>query len=99
MYFFFYFCKKKDMPEFESYIDVEPDEFVSSCSNREIEELIEVLIEEGYLSSNAKLKTDESKNNTYFDELWLETVSKLSKIRSRLTNEEEEIILTIANKY
>lgn len=38
------------MPTFYAEdIDVDPDEFVSSCSSSEIEELIDALVEDGHI--------------------------------------------------
>ena len=48
------------MPEFETYVDVDVDEFVSACSKREIKELIEVLIEGGHISSSAVEDTEKT---------------------------------------
>ena len=44
------------MPEFETYIDIDPDEFIDNCSEREIGELIESLVESGYLTKTATTK-------------------------------------------
>jgi len=37
------------MPEFETSIDVDIDEFLDECSDREKKEIIECLIEDEYL--------------------------------------------------
>ena len=37
------------MADFRTYVDIEPKEFVDNCSDGEIEELVDILIEEGYL--------------------------------------------------
>ena len=37
------------MPEFETYVDVEVDEIWSMCSTREKEELIDMLVEDGWV--------------------------------------------------
>jgi hypothetical protein len=37
------------MPEFETYVEVEVDELWSACSNREKEELIDMLVEGGWV--------------------------------------------------
>jgi hypothetical protein len=37
------------MAEFKAYVDIEVGEFVENCSSREIEELVDILIEEGHL--------------------------------------------------
>ena len=35
------------MPEFDTYVDVDVDDFISACSEREITELVVALIDEG----------------------------------------------------
>ena len=84
------------MPEFESYIDVDPFDFVSSCSSGEIKELIECLVEDGHLTSSALHKPIGDKN--LLDIEWESHVSKLFENRLRLSKEEEEIIVQIASR-
>ena len=49
MILFYIFVKKKNiMAEFSTYVNIEPGEFIENCSSREIEELVDILIEEGY---------------------------------------------------
>jgi hypothetical protein len=84
------------MPEFESYVDVDPSDFVSACSKREIKELIECLTEDGYLKpTHYKVSGDKE---SLLDIIWNETLDKLSNNRLMITNEEEEIITKIANR-
>ena len=45
------------MPEFETYVDVDVDEFVSACSKREIKELIECLVENGHINESSIIST------------------------------------------
>ena len=47
------------MPEFETYIDIDPDEFIDNCSEREIGELIDSLVESGYLPKTVPTKPSE----------------------------------------
>lgn len=84
------------MPEFESYIDVDPSDFVYSCSKKEIEELIECLVEDGHLSSRAVPTPDGQKN--LLDLEWESLIGKLLENRLRLSKEDEEIIAQIASK-
>jgi hypothetical protein len=39
------------MPDFSTEIDIEPYEYISACSKRDIDDLIEGLIEDGHLDS------------------------------------------------
>ena len=76
-------------------IDIEVDEFVSACNSREIKKLINYLQEQGHL--DGEMLTN---NMSIADKEWSEVISKIGgRARLRLTNEEEEIIRKIANKY
>jgi transcription initiation factor IIE alpha subunit len=78
------------MPELQSYIDVDPSEFISACSKREIKKLIEILTDDGRITSE---------NQNLFDKNWEEALYKLNGNRLRLTIEEEETILKISKKF
>jgi len=86
------------MPTFYAEdIEIDPDEFVSSCSSREIEELIDALVEDGYITKPVNDIPLTDKN--LMDEDWDEVIIKIGgRGRLRLTNEEEEIIRKIANR-
>ena len=86
------------MPEFYvEDLDIDPSDFVSACSKREIEELIDALTEDGYIVKPINSVPLEDKN--LLDEEWDEVIAKLAgRGRLRLTNEEEEIIRKIANR-
>ena len=84
------------MADFNTYIDVDPSEYVSECSRSEIIELIEILIEEGHLDSfNGKVKLS-SKDG--IDDEWYEVLNKLHRSKMVLTKEDEDIIFTISKK-
>jgi hypothetical protein len=89
---------KNTMPTFYTEdIDIDPDEFVSSCNSREIEELIDALVEDGHITKPGNHIPENDKN--LMDEEWDEVIGKISgRARLRLTNEEEEIIKKIANR-
>ena len=83
-------------------IDIEPYEYVESCSKKERKELIEELIESGYLPPSVKNfgEPDEKKNGFHPAEFMYE--SALDKLHGKytvLTKEEEDIILKIANRF
>jgi hypothetical protein len=80
------------MPDFSTYIDIDPYEYVEECSRRELEELIGIL-KQGDLWEETK--TD---NMNILDMEWNETIKKLANGRIQLSNEDEEIIRKIANK-
>jgi hypothetical protein len=86
------------MPEFESYVDVDVDEFVSSCSKREIKELIDCLIEDGHLEKNELIKQPEQKMGVLEEEFLTKLHSLSSKYYS-MTQEELDLVDNLYNKY
>jgi hypothetical protein len=77
------------MPYFETNpdeIEVDVDDFLSACSSSEIKELVQALKDDGHL--------DEGELDNDFDI----ALRKLAGNSWRLTKEDEETILKIANK-
>jgi hypothetical protein len=77
------------MPYFETNpdeIEVDVDDFLSACSNSEIKELVQALKNDGHL--------DEGELDNDFDI----AIRKLAGNSWRLSKEDEETILKIANK-
>jgi hypothetical protein len=88
------------MPEFETYIDIDPWDFVSSCGKREIEELIDALEEQGKVKRTYQKGGNPSDEKPSLMEIeWNEMIYKLSSLRQRLSHEEEEILKEIVGKY
>lgn len=88
------------MPEFETYVDVEVDEFWSSCSTREKEELIDMLEEDGWVRRTSPKGTHSSNQlPSLMDLEWQEMVNKLSELRLRMSSEDESTIRELINKY
>ena len=83
------------MADFSAYVEIEPEEFVGNCSNQEIEELVDILIEEGHLDG---MPVTSNRHHNLLDEEWVKIVSKLMRSRLLLSNEEEMIIKNIANR-
>ena len=88
------------MPEFETYVDVDVDDFWFACRTREKEELIDLLVEGGWVkrTSPKGTKTEESLPSILEIE-WQEICNKLSDIRLRISTEDEETIKEILMKY
>lgn len=84
------------MPEFSTYVEIEPDEFLSNCSDSEINEIVSYLLEEGYLDGEP-ITSKEHHND--LDVEWFGYISKLKNSRLLLSNEDEETIKMIANKF
>jgi len=87
------------MPTFVSEeIYIEPGEFVDACSSREIKSLIDCLIEDGHIGSSESIHTNNT-NYNFLDEIWYEYCQKLMSLRLRMSNEDEDIIKRIVDKY
>ena len=88
------------MPEFETYVDVEVDEFWSMCSNREKEELIDMLVDDGWvLRTSPKGVIPEERLPSIPEIEWQEMCNKLSTIRHVISLEDEETIKQILKKF
>lgn len=89
------------MPDFTTEISVDPSEFLSSCSKNERNRLIEILIEDGYVLPDEE--TNRNKNGVnrpnLNDEMFQESLNKLSKCRDLLSTFEENYINNMAAKY
>ncbi len=87
------------MPTFVSEeIYIEPGEFVDACSGREIKSLIDCLIEDGHIGSSESIHTN-NVNYNFLDEIWYEYCQKLMSLRLRMSNEDEDTIKRIVDKY
>jgi len=84
------------MPYFETELEVDVDDFLSSCTKSEIKELIEALQEDGWLIKESVAQTGKM---NLLDEEWLNVTNKLNNIRLRLSVEEEQTIKDIVNRY
>lgn len=88
------------MPEFETYVDVEVDEIWSMCSTREKEELIDMLVEDGWVIRTSPKGIDpESKLPSITDLNWRDIINKLHEIRIQISSDDEETIKDIIKKY
>jgi len=83
------------MPSFYvNDVDIDVDEFLSACSDSEIKELVDALVEDGHLKPGAVANSTKI-NNEEFDE----ACSNLIGNSWRLSKEDEETILQIAKKF
>jgi hypothetical protein len=88
------------MPEFETYVDVDVDEFWFECSTREKEKLIDMLVDDGWVIRTSPKGTDpESKLPSITDLNWMEMINKLHDIRIQISSDDEESIKQIIKKY
>ena len=75
-------------------VDIEVDDFLEACSDKEIQEIIDYLIDNDYLEA----PQDKSKQNLT-EYYWDITVSKLTENRLLLTDEELQFIENIAKRF
>lgn len=88
------------MPEFDTYVDVDVEEFLSACSRQEKEELIDVSEESGWVKRTSPRGTKSEESLPSILEIeWQEMCNKLSDIRQRISTEDEETIKDILLKY
>lgn len=88
------------MPEFETYVDVDVDEFWSMCSRREKESLIDSLVDDGWvIRTSPKGSNPEEHLPSIPDLEWQESLNVLSQNRNLISVEDEELIKKIAKKY
>jgi len=83
------------MPEFETYVDVDVDEFWSLCSKKEKDELIDYLEEGGWVKRTSPRGTLPS----ILEIEWQDMCNKLSEIRQQISSDDEETIKNILKKY
>ena len=74
-----------EMVEVEAEVWVDVQEFVNECSEKEINKLIKVLVEDGHITK-AEVK---SRQHNLLDEMWIEKVQKI--LNGRLSLSEEDI--------
>ena len=86
------------MPDFSTEIDIDAWDYISACSNREVKELIEALVENGHLDSfNGQVKPVNT-HNTLMDDEWWTALVKLRDSRHLLSPEDENRITDIAKR-
>ena len=88
------------MPEFVSEVDVYVDEFWSACSVGEKEELIDLLVDDGWvLRTSPKGVSSEERLPSIPELEWQELTNKLSQIRLMISSEDEQTIRNILSKF
>ena len=79
----------------QAEVDLSVDDIYENLSDREVNRLITLLVSEGEVIST-NIGKNESIN--FLDEEWKKTLINLMNNRHRLSNEDEELIKTIAQK-
>ena len=89
------------MPTIYTYVDAEVDvdidviEFVDSCSEKEMKELINYLTKEDYITGLAKDESNMTSGEIEFNN----QISLLSDKYYQMTKEETDLIESLYNKY
>jgi hypothetical protein len=81
------------MPDFETWVDVDVDDFYHECNDREKRELAKMLIEDGFALPGSYTKEPSDSEQELKHHL-----AKISEFRLLLTGEEEETLKKIANR-
>ena len=76
-------------------IDLSVDEIYENLSDREVKKLVDLLVSEGDVIST---NVGKNESMSFLDEEWKKTLINLMNNRHRLSNEDEELIKTIAQK-
>lgn len=80
-------------------VEVDVDDFLSSCDRGDIIYLIESLIEEGHLDESVIFKNKSKHQETPGEELHRDNCIKISNKYYQMSNEDVDLIESIAKKY
>jgi hypothetical protein len=88
------------MPSFSpDDFDVNVDDFLDECSESDIRDIIDYLIENDYISSEHKHSFKNDSNICAAESMFEDEISKLHNNWNRLTAEEEQTILNITKRF
>lgn len=85
------------MPEFNTYVDVDVYEIWDSCSTSEKNELVDLMVEDGYVRRTNSKGNKEQK--TFIEEQHIKCCEILINSYISLSVEDIELIKQMANKY
>lgn len=81
------------------YTDIDIDDFLSACTSKDIEELIDTLAEDGYLTENSKYVKADDKLPSINELQYQSSLRKLADNWLTLSPEEEATINSIAARF
>ncbi len=91
------------MPYFttEAEIDIDPSEFVDSCTAKDVKRLVEILEEDGHIepSQTNRANGNGVRTPNFNDVTFWNSLNQLAKCRDLLTIDEEKFINNLANKF
>jgi hypothetical protein len=79
--------------------DIDPSEFVDSCTSKEIQRLVEILIEDGHVEPKDYTADYGVRRPNINDEIFWENLEHLKKCRDLLTLTEELLINNLAERF
>jgi hypothetical protein len=89
------------MPYFDFSKDkfISVEEFLDACRSKEIDDLIQGLINDGHLLNNARHISNAKEFNSPSESFYEDALDKLHGKWNMLSQEEEQLILNIANRF
>lgn len=79
-------------------VDIDIDDFLSSCGSYDIKKIIEALIDDGHLPENV-ITTESKYDQTPGEKLHMEYCQKIAGKYFQMTNEDTALIEELARKY
>lgn len=80
-------------------LDIDPSEYFDSCSTREKQRLVEIIIEEGYAAETNPVTNYGVRRANVNDEKYWESLEHLKKCRDLLSVSEEQFINNLAERF
>lgn len=80
-------------------LDIDVDDFLSSCSSREIEQVIDYLIEDGRITPERKFSQLRERGLSVGESFYVEAIENLADKYHMLTKEEEELIIKLSKRF
>ncbi len=89
------------MPQFTDYanMDINVDEFLQECTSAELEEAIEWLRDEEYLTNDDLIDDFDGEPKSLLQQLFEEDLTKIKRVYLQISKEDFETINRIAKKY
>lgn len=81
------------------YTDIDIDDFLSACTSKDIEELLDALAEDGYLTENSKYVRTDNKQLSINEHQYRSSLQKLADNWLTLSPEAEAAINGMAARF
>lgn len=87
------------MPDFDydGWVSVDVDDFLSACDKYEIEEIIDALEEDGHIKPSQRITRNTGLSAA--ESIFEEALGKLHGKWNQLSKSEEEILMAIAKRF